>query len=99
MVDEANEVETWDELMSGRWRIVELFDVDGRRHVVAERQNGEPMSPLERVVLERRARGEALKVIAMDMEVSVATISRRLHAGMQKLGIRSLAELARLLVR
>ncbi len=98
-----DEVRTWDELMSGRWRIVELFDVDGRRHVVARRRSGErvpgPLSAIERAVLQRRARGEGLKVIAMDLELSVATVSRRLRAGMEKLGLSTAAELSRLFVR
>lgn len=97
--EDWGDVETWDELMSGRWRIVELFDVDGRRHVVAQRRTGPPMSRLERQVLERRARGEGLKVMAMDLGVSVATISRRLRAGMEKLGLGTLADLSRLLAR
>ncbi|MCC6668995.1 MAG: hypothetical protein IT375_34970 [Polyangiaceae bacterium] len=97
--DRSDEVKTWDELMSGRWRIVELFDVEGRRHVVAQRRNGAPLSRLERQVLERRARGEALKVIAMDLGVSVATASRRLRAGMHKLGLGTLADLSRLMAR
>lgn len=97
--ESSEEVKTWDELMSGRWRIVELFDVDGRRHVVAQRRTGAPMSRLERQVLERRARGEGLKVIAMETGVSVATISRRLRAGMEKLGLGTLRDLSRLLAR
>lgn len=97
--DRADDAKTWDELMSGRWRIVELFDVDGRRHVVAQRRTGDPISPLERLVLERRAHGEGLKVIAMDLGLSEATISRRLRGGMQKLGVCTHAQLACLFVR
>lgn len=91
----------WEELLSGRWAIVRMFDQDGHRHVVAERRPGEatPLTPLERVVLERRANGEALKVIAIDLGLSIATISRRLKSGMRKLGLHTTAELSRLLAR
>lgn len=101
--EQLDEVRTWDELMSGRWRIVELFDVDGRRHVVARRRSGTtllgPLSALERTVLHRRAQGEGLKVIAMDLGISIATVSRRLRAGMEKLGLGTPADLPRLFVR
>jgi DNA-binding NarL/FixJ family response regulator len=65
--------------------------------VIAQRACGsELIGRDERLLLERRARGEALKVIAADLGISVSCASRRLTRALRRLGLRSHTDLARL---
>jgi DNA-binding NarL/FixJ family response regulator len=82
-------------LSTGAWRIVDHFDADGRRYVIA-RLIGSPLSTEEQVTVRRRARGDSVKEIAIDMGVSSATVSRRLTRALQRLGLARHAELPRL---
>jgi DNA-binding NarL/FixJ family response regulator len=96
----AEAAEHWSSLVSGAWSLVDQFDRDGRRYVVAIRKRGttfESLSDDERIALAARAEGTALRTIASVLGLSVPTISRRIRRGMEKLGISSQAELARLL--
>lgn len=87
----------WRDFHSGCWRVVDHFDTGNRRYVVAKKSAcpGRLM-PEEQELLRRRARGDGLKEIAIDLGVSISVVSRRLSLAMDKLGIRSHAELPRL---
>ena|SRR5687767_12811261 len=88
----------WHELVSGGFVLLDQFDRDGRRYLIAVRQSGNAWAaptPRERRVLARRARGDPLKLIAADLGVSIPTVSRALQSGMQKLGLRTQSELSR----
>ena len=88
----------WNSLTGGGWSLVDQFDRDGRRYLIAERAMGcVPISAPDWRMLAARARGAALKVIACELGVSVPAVSRRVRRAMDKLGIRSQGELARLL--
>ena len=97
---DADVAEHWNALVSGAWTLVDQFDREGRRYVVAVRKRGartEKLSDEEQVALIARAQGTPLRTIAHMLGTSVPTISRRIRSGMQKLGIQSQAELSRLL--
>jgi DNA-binding CsgD family transcriptional regulator len=86
-------------LVEGRWSLVEYFDTDGQRFLVARKNDPEATGPSrlalrERQVLACRARGLSLKLIAYDLGLSIPTISRALQSGMAKLGLSSDEELA-----
>lgn len=84
------------ELSSGAWTLVERIDAGDRRWVIA-RPRATPLSGDEVAALRSRARGASLSVIARELGVSEPTASRRVQRGMQKLGVTSVAELARVL--
>lgn len=88
----------WRAFVAGGWRVVDHFDSDGRRYVIARRGTtlGRDLEPDERALLERRASGDSLKQIAADLGLSISAVSRRLNRVLNKLGIRSHAELPRL---
>jgi DNA-binding NarL/FixJ family response regulator len=90
----------WHALVEGRWSLLDRFESDGRRFLVARRNSpGTTPTPLldehERAVLGYRAAGHPLKLIAYEMGFSVPWASRTLKSAMDKLGLRSPAELAR----
>ncbi len=92
-------VEAWEALVAGRWSLLEHFDTDGKRFLVARRNDPQVAEPAgvtlrERQVLAARARALPLKVIAYELGLSVPTVSKTLRTGMAKLGLSSEAELA-----
>ena len=91
---------SWVELFSGRYQIVDWYDRDGRRYVVARRAtHGERacLTSRQERTLALRASGQALKVIALELGVSLSTASRDLEAALKLLGLTSEAELAAIL--
>lgn len=100
--DPDDAVETWQALVSGRWSLVDHFDSDGRRLLVARRNDPHTerpalLTPRERQVVVYRALGHPLKLIAYELGLAVSTVSANLARGMKKLGIASDAELVELL--
>ena len=92
--------DNWSLLTLGGWSLIDQFDSDGRRYVIAERCSlARRVSRPEWRMLVARARGSALKVIAFDLGISVPAASRRIRRAMERLGLRSQSELARLLAR
>jgi DNA-binding NarL/FixJ family response regulator len=88
----------WQALLSGDWSLIDCFDAQGRRYLIAVRSSAEnALDESERWLLARRARGVGLKVLALELGVSVPTISRRLDRAMKKLGVKNQTELARVL--
>jgi hypothetical protein len=80
----------WQGLVAGRWSLVDHFDSDGRRFVVAHRND--PSAPdargltlRERQVLAYAALGHANKVIAYELGLSVSTVSTHLTRARAKL--------------
>lgn len=82
------------ELKSGAWALVRRIDAGERRWAIAARR-ATPLSEKELDALELRAQGLSLATIARELGVSEPTASRRVRRGMQKLGVTSLPELAR----
>ncbi len=94
-------LELWQGLIAGRWSLVDHFDSDGRRYLIARRNDPDlkdprALSPRERQVLALAALGHSLKVIAYALGLSAATVAEHRARGMKKLGLRSLTELATL---
>jgi DNA-binding CsgD family transcriptional regulator len=94
-------IQLWEALVSGRWSLVDHFDSDGRRYVVARENSPNPtgphaLSPRQKAALTLRARGHSLKFIGYELGLSVPTISAELRQAMQKLGVRSAVELSAL---
>lgn len=84
------------ELLSGAWTLVERADSGEQRWAIA-RPSAARLEPSELRALALRAKGASLVSIAQDLGVSEATASRRAKRGMQKLGVSTVTELARLL--
>jgi DNA-binding CsgD family transcriptional regulator len=97
-------VELWKGLVAGRWSLVDHFDTDGRRLLVARRNEVDPPRPAGvssrgRQILAYRGLGHSLKLIAYELGLSTATVSEELGRAMRTLGLRSEAELASLVAR
>ena len=91
-------LEAWKGLVAGRWSLVDHIDTDGKRFIVARRNDPDAHGPggltlRERQVMSARARGLSLKLIAYDLGLSIATVCKSLQGGMAKLGVASDAEL------
>ena len=96
--------EDWKAIVSGRWSLVDQFERDGRRFLVAK--VNEPAATLrgtltarESQVAELAARGYANKLIAYELGISITTVVRVLAAAAAKLGASSRVELIAILSR
>ncbi len=92
----------WRALVDGRWSLVDHFDSDGRRFVIAARNAPcvtRPLclTPRERQVATLAAAGHANKLIAYDLGIAEGTVATTLTRAMQKLGVRSRTKLALLM--
>lgn len=97
-------LQAWRGLVSGRWSLVDRFDRDGRRFLVARRNGPSVQAPRAlskrvRQVLAYAALGYSNKHIAYALGLAPSTVSTHLRAGMRQLGVRDLAALAELLRR
>lgn len=97
--DEA--IEIWRGLTLGRWSLVNHFERDGRRYVVAHRNAPEAKDPRaltrrERQVVGFAALGQGNKLIAYELGLSPSTVGVLMARAARKLGARSRAELLQL---
>lgn len=97
----------WKALVAGRWSVVDCFDSDGRRFLVAHRNDPPPdtvaaadaggpqasLSLRERQVVGYAALGHANKNIAYDLGISVSSVATHLVNATAKLGATSRADL------
>lgn len=100
--DPGEALEIWRGLIEGRWSLVEHFDSDGRRFVLARRNEPDTpdpggVTPREAQILKFAALGHSTKEIGYALGLSVSTVSTHLSAAMRKLKVRSRVELVRLL--
>ena len=91
----------WRALVSGRWSLVDRFDSDGRRYLVAGRNDPRAralgaLTPREQQVTAYLALGHSNKRIAYKLGLSESTVSEVGRRSLAKLGISSRADLARL---
>jgi DNA-binding NarL/FixJ family response regulator len=90
----------WRAVVAGRWSLVDQFERDGRRYLVAK-VNEPPanvvgkLTAREAQVADLVARGHANKLIAYDLGISRTTVVRCIGAAMQKLRLSSRIELIR----
>lgn len=94
--DEA--VAIWLGLVAGRWTLVEQCERDGRRYLLAYRNDPRTakrsrLSERERQVLGYAALGHANKLIAYELGVAPSTVSTALARAQTKLGASSRREL------
>jgi len=93
-------LEMWTALVDGRWSLVDWFDTDDRRFVLAvpnppEVRDPRGLSEQESQVATYAALGETNKLIAYRLGLSQSRVSVLLKSAMHKLGARSKAELVR----
>lgn len=92
-------LETWRGLISGRWSLVDHFDRDGRRYVVAQRNDPQVdpqgLTLRERQVVAYAAMGHSNKLIGYELGLSPTTVATHLMNAASKLGTKSRAELIR----
>ena len=92
--DPEEALEIWQGLVRGRWSLVDWFDTDGRRFVLA-RPNapdlGDPRGLTERElqVVTYAAQGESGKLIGYRFGLSQGHVSTLLKSGMRKLGVKT----------
>jgi DNA-binding CsgD family transcriptional regulator len=97
--DEA--LNLWQGLVAGRWSLIEQFDSDGRRFMVARRNDPQVADPRalglrERQVLAYVAMGHPAKLIAYALGVSPSSVSTSRSTAMRKLGLKTTADIVRL---
>jgi DNA-binding CsgD family transcriptional regulator len=97
--DEA--LNLWQGLVVGRWSLVEQFDSDGRRFMVARRNDPQVTDPRalglrERQVLGYVAMGHPAQLIAYSLGVSPSSVSTARRTAMRKLGLQTTADVVRL---
>lgn len=91
-------LELWQALVAGRWSLVEHFDTDGHRYLVAKRNDPSVRDPRglsvrERQVVAFAALGHPSKLIGYELGLAPSTVSKHLTSAMRKLGVHTLAEL------
>lgn len=97
--DPAHALEAWEGLVSGRWSLIDRFDSDGRRYLVARRNDPHAAAPRalsarERQILAYAALGYANKHIAYTLGLAPSTVSSHLRTAMRRIGVPSRAALA-----
>jgi DNA-binding CsgD family transcriptional regulator len=97
--DEA--LNLWRGLIAGRWSLVERFDHDGRRYLLAHRNEPQTKDPRaltlrERQVLAYMAAGDSLKTTSYTLGLSITSIFRYRTTAMRKLGLTCTADVVRL---
>ena len=88
----------WRSLVSERWTLVDTYERDGKRYVVARRNDirsprPDALSPRERQVLGFALLGDSNKLIAYELGISASTVGVLLYRAAQKLRCQSRAEL------
>jgi DNA-binding CsgD family transcriptional regulator len=89
----------WRALVRGEWSLVDSFDSDGRRYLLARRNQPHARDPRglteqEAAVAAYAAQGLSNKLIAYTLGTEPSTVSTQLTAAMRKLGVASRPELA-----
>jgi DNA-binding CsgD family transcriptional regulator len=95
--DPPRAVEIWKGLVSARWSLVEQFESDGRRYLLARRNDSQvggidALSDRERQVVGFAALGHTNKLIAYELGIAAGTVGALLHRAARKLGARSRPE-------
>lgn len=90
----------WRGLCDGEWTLVDHFDSDGRRYLVA--RHNEPdvralhaLTRREQQVVAFVAQGHSDKIVSYELGIAEPTVQGHLRSAMQKMGITSRTELVR----
>lgn len=95
-------LDAWTALVSGEYSLLDHFDTDGRRYVLAIKNTPEvsgpsALTPRETQVAAYVAMGHPLKYVAYELGLSVASVGKACQTAVSKLGLRSRAELGAVL--
>ncbi|HEY7957116.1 MAG TPA: helix-turn-helix transcriptional regulator [Polyangia bacterium] len=94
----ARALHSWKGLVSARWTLVDQFDSDGKRYVIARRNEAFPrgldaLAPRERQIIGFLVLGHTTKHIAYELGISDSTVRVLLARAFRKLEVRSRREL------
>lgn len=100
--DPAEALELWRGLVDGRWSLVDRFESDGRRYVVARRNDPDVRDPRALTARERQvagyvAAGHSNKLVAYSLGLSTSAVNTHLTSAKRKLGVRTRTELIAML--
>jgi DNA-binding CsgD family transcriptional regulator len=98
--DPEEAVSIWKGLVAGRWSVADHFDRDGRRYVLARRNDPSApghagLSARECQVVAYAALGHSNKLIAYTLGLSLSAVAMHLRAAASKLGVESRIALIR----
>ena len=98
--DPQEALRIWWALVCGRWSLVDWFDTDERRFLLAipnppNVRDPRGLNEQECLVVEYAVHGDSNKLIAYRLGLSQARVSTLLSSAMKKLGVRTRAQLAR----
>jgi DNA-binding NarL/FixJ family response regulator len=93
-------IEAWQALTDGRWSLVDRFDADGRRYLIAlpnapHLRDPRGLSEREAQVAAYTALGHSTKYVGYELGLGANTVSFHLKNALKKLGLRDRAELVR----
>jgi DNA-binding CsgD family transcriptional regulator len=93
-------LELWQGLLAGRWSLVDHFDTDGRRFLLARHNDpdvAEPaaLTPRERQVAFYASLGWSNEEVGYALGLASSTVSTHLGRGLTKLGLATREELVR----
>lgn len=88
----------WRALVDGRWSLVERFESDGRRILIARRNDptagcNRGLSEQERKIVALLALGHSLKMCAYELGRAESTVSELARSALRKMGITGRSEL------
>jgi DNA-binding CsgD family transcriptional regulator len=91
-------LELWHPLIAARWTLVDSFESDGRRYVVARENQAQgpqlgPLTGRERQVVLQAALGQSNKEIAYLLGISHSTVRVLIARAARRLGVRTRREL------
>lgn len=87
----------WRGILAGGWAVVDAYDREGRRYLVARRaKQPRPLSLRERQVLAHAALGRSNKEIAYTLGLAPSTVSSHLRRAMRRVGVGDIATLVRI---
>ena len=97
-LDVDHAVERWRGLVSGRWTLVDHFESNGDRYILARRNDIQAhglsaLTEREHQALGFAALGHTNKLIGYEMGISPSTVGVLLHRAAQKLGAQSRSDL------
>jgi len=100
--DAEERLALWTALFEGRWSVVETVERDGKRMLLACRNEPETaplreLTTLERAIAQYVALGHPYKYVAYELGISVSGVAAQLQRALRKLGLRCRADLIRLL--
>ena len=97
-VDPDRALALWKGLVQGRWTLVDHFDHDGRRYLMAKRNTPalrpwHTLTEREGQAVAYAAHGQPNKVIAYELGVALSTVAADLSRAAKKVGARSRLDL------